>query len=87
MPPPLPKSSTLVAWLNCIDNSMYGCGIFIEIKLGKMKWLLVGGYNPLKAKISYFLNHVSQQLDRFFSTYENFLILGDLNSTVFETDM
>ena len=62
-------------------------GIFIELTLRKTKWLLMGGYNPQKSNISYFLSHVSKQLDIFLPTYENILILGDLNSSISENEM
>ena len=35
-------------------------GLFIEIKLRKSKWILFGGYNPMKTRISYFLDHVGK---------------------------
>ena len=31
--------------------------IFIELNLKNNKWLIMGGYNPHKANISYFLSH------------------------------
>ena len=31
--------------------------IFVEINLRKRKWLIIGGYNPDKAKICNFLNY------------------------------
>ena len=62
-------------------------GIFIEITIYKTKWLVMGGYNPHKDTISYFLNHVSKELDTFFSSSENILLLGDFNSTMSEKEM
>ena len=47
----------------------------------------MGGYNPHKDIISYFLNHVSKELDTFLPYYENIFLLGDFNSTLFEKDM
>ena len=35
----------------------------------------------------YFLSHVGKQLDKFLPTYENMLILGDFNSTIYEKEM
>ena len=61
--------------------------IFIQVTLRKTKWLIIGGYNPNKAGISYFLRHVSKQLDKLLGEYENILILGDFNSTILESDM
>ena len=47
----------------------------------------MGGYNPHKDNISYFLNKVGDELDKMLSSYENILLLGDFNSTVLETNM
>ena len=62
-------------------------GIFLELMMGKTKWLIMGGYNPHKDNISYFLNKVGDELDKMLSSYENILLLGDFNSTVLETNM
>ena len=62
-------------------------GIFIEINLRKTKWVLFGGYNPKKERISYFLNHVGQSLDKYIGNYDNILLLGDYNSEVIEEKM
>ena len=61
--------------------------IFIEITIRKVKYLIMGAYNPHKDKISYFLKHVSEELDKFLSSYENIILLGDFNSSVSERDM
>ena len=57
-------------------------GIFLEIKLRKTKWLLMGGYNLSQHTISSFLNHVSENLDKCLPNYDNFILLGDFNSPV-----
>ena len=57
-------------------------GIFLEINLRKTKWLLMGGYNPSQHTISKFLNHVSKTLDKCLPIYDNFLLIGDFNSSV-----
>ena len=62
-------------------------GIFLEIKLRKTKWLLMGGYNPNKQTISYFLEHVSNNLDKHMGNFDNFLLIGDFNSTMLEKQM
>ena len=62
-------------------------GIFIEITIHKNKWLIIGGYNPHKDNISYFLNNIGKELDKFLPSYENILILGDFNSTMLEKEM
>ena len=62
-------------------------GIFIEITLGKTKWLIMGGYNPHKDTTSYFLSHISKELDKFLPSYDNILLMGDFNSCVSENAM
>ena len=37
--------------------------IFLEITLRKRKWLLIGGYNPEKSKISNFVDCIENKLD------------------------
>ena len=62
-------------------------GIFIEINIRKVKWILMGGYNPHRESISYFLRHVSYGLDKFLANYDNILLLGDFNSNMSEEPM
>ena len=62
-------------------------GIFIELMMGKNKWLIMGGYNPHKDNIPYFLSKLGDELDKFLLSYDNILLLGDFNATVFEDDM
>ena len=62
-------------------------GLFIEIKLRNMKYVLVAGYNPHKDVITYFLTHIGNTLDKLLGDYHNILILGDFNSTVTEPSM
>ena len=62
-------------------------GIFIEIRVRKIRWLIMGGNNPNKECISYFLSHVSRELDKLLANYENFLILGDFNSVTSDKSM
>ena len=61
--------------------------LLIEIKLRHKKYIIVAGYNPHKEMISYFLTHVGRTLDKLIGTYDNILILGDLNSTQVEPSM
>ena len=62
-------------------------GIFISLKIRTSKWLIFGGYNPDKKKISSFLEHVSKEIDKFLPKYENILMLGDFNSEMCEKEM
>lgn len=60
---------------------------FLEMRIRQSKWLIVGGYNPHKDNISYFLNHIGRELDKYLAKYEKLLLLGDWNSAVTEKDM
>ena len=52
----------------------------IEINIRRKKWLLVCTYNPNKNLISNHLEEIGKNLDNFFWKYDNFILLGDLNS-------
>ena len=54
--------------------------IFIELNLKNNKWLLMGGYNPHKDNISYFLSHISKEIDANMNNYDNLILLGDFNA-------
>ena len=60
---------------------------FLELRIRQSKWLIVAGYNPHKKKISYFLENISKELDKYLPHYENLLMIGDWNSAVTETEM
>ena len=51
----------------------------IEINIRK-KWLLVGTYNSNKNLISNHLKEIGKNLDNYSSKYDNFILLGDINS-------
>ena len=53
---------------------------YIEINIRKKKWLLVGTYNLNKNLISNHLKEIGKNLDNYSSKYDNFILLGDLNS-------
>ena len=61
--------------------------VFIEIRLGKVKWLLGNFYNPCKNQISSNLHYLSIAIDHYFPQYDNILILGDFNSEMSEVPM
>ena len=61
--------------------------LFIEINLRKTKYILIGGYNPRKESISYFLNHVGKELDKLLVIYDNILLLGDMNASEYNSSM
>ena len=62
-------------------------GLFIEINLFKIKWLIGGFYNPNKLYIEDFLKDVGNCLDIYLNSYENLIIMGDLNSEITERAM
>ena len=61
--------------------------VFLELRIRQSKWLVIAGYNPHKNKISYFLENISKELDKFLPNYENILVIGDWNSAVTEKEM
>ena len=44
-------------------------------------------YNPAKSNISSHLRMVGKSLDSYMSSYDNFLVIGDLNSEISEMAM
>ena len=62
-------------------------GIFLELNLRKTKWPLMGGCDPNKHTISYFLNYISKNLDKRMGNYDNFILLGDFNLMIIESQM
>ena len=54
-------------------------GIFVEISLRKKKWLLCCSYNPQKSNIAKHLKNICMTLKKLSATYENLILLGDLN--------
>ena len=70
------KSHTLPGDTECI---------FIELNIRRKYWLLMGGYNPKKESISYFLDRISKVMDKYMGKYENMILLGDFNASVTES--
>ena len=61
-----------------IDNSYEA--FYIEINVRKKKWLIGCTYNPKHSLISSHLDQLGRYLDRYLTTYDNFLLLGDMNA-------
>ena len=57
---------------------------FVEVNIWKKKWLLGCSYNPLKNNMSNHLHHLNKVLDVYLKSFDNILIMGDLNSEVCE---
>ena len=54
-------------------------GFYIEINLHNDKWLINCSYNPHKNMIGNHLRALSEKLDIYSSSYNNFIILGDFS--------
>ena len=62
-------------------------GFFVELNLRKKKILMCCSYNPAKSNISSHLSMVGRSLDSYMSSYDNFFVIGDLNSEISEMAM
>ena len=62
-----------------LNFDMSNESVYIEINIRK-KWLLVGTYNSNKNLISNHLKEIDKNLDNYSSKYDNFILLGDINS-------
>ena len=54
-------------------------GFYVEINLHNDKWLINCSYSPHKNMIRNHLRALSEKLDIYSSSYNNFIILGDFN--------
>ena len=54
-------------------------GFFIEINVRKKKWLVGCSYNPKTSSILTHLENIGRCLNKTLSTYDNFILLGDMN--------
>ena len=54
-------------------------GMFIEINLRKIKWLLFGTYHRPRQNDLYYFDKVSNALDTYSNVYDKFLLAGDFN--------
>ena len=68
--------------LNLLDKGTE-C-IAAEMRLGKMKWLILGIYNPNKTLIKQHLAALEKNLCHYMPNYDNFVILGDFNCEIKE---
>ena len=62
-------------------------GFYVEINLQKKKWLLCCSCNPNKNAIKNHLEILYKGLALYSSKYENFIVLGDLNIGMVNSDM
>ena len=59
---------------------------FVEIDLKKKKWLLCCSYNSHKNSLPTHIDFLRRELDLHFSNYENFILLGDFNSEIADSN-
>ena len=55
---------------------------FVEINLRSRKWLLSCSYSPKTNLIAFHLQCIGRGIDFYSSKYDNFIVLGDLNTEV-----
>ena len=60
---------------------------FVEVNIRKKKWLLSCSYNPHKSNISNHLHHLNKGLHVYLKSYDNILIMGDINSEFSENGL
>ena len=62
-------------------------GFFLELNLRKKKMLMCCSYSTAKSNISSHLSIVGRSLDSYISSYDQFLVIGDINSEIGEMAM
>ena len=61
-------------------------GIFIELNFRKHKLLVLGTYRPPYSDKQVYFNSISNSLDLYLTKYEKFVLLGDFNVNMNNTD-
>eukprot|EP00794_Sanderia_malayensis_P000652 gene652-1320_t len=61
--------------------------VLLEINIRKQKWLVITIYRPPNQDLKYFLEHLSEILDRYKKNYENVVVLGDFNAEFGDKNM
>ena len=56
--------------------------LLLEISLKSRKWIIIGLYKPPSLNEKYFLENLSNLLNRLACHYENIILIGDFNLTV-----
>ena len=62
-------------------------GFFVELNLREKKILMRCSYNPAKSNISSHLSIAGKSMGSYMSCYDNFPVIGDLNSEISEIAM
>ena len=55
-------------------------GIFVELNLRKMKWLLFASYHPPSQSDEYFFHRVKKGFDMYSKFYERYMLIEDFNA-------
>ena len=53
--------------------------VLIEVHLKQGKLLVVSIYTPPDQKLAYFLSSITDLIDHYLKTYEDFIVIGDFN--------
>ena len=61
--------------------------MFFELNLRSKKWLFCCSYNPHKSLIKEQLKELTKAIQFFSKTYDNFMLMGDYNAPVDETNI
>ena len=61
--------------------------LFVDIAIGKTKWLFCCLHNTHKNMITYLLQEIGKDLEFSTSNYEKILLMGDFNSKMSEASM
>ena len=75
------KTSLVRFWRNTLLKNLHNF-FFVEIKVRSKKWLLSCLYNPNANLIADYLNCIGRGINFYTSKYDNFIVLGDLNTEV-----
>ena len=65
--------------LEVIEDSKLIEDFYVGINLDNNKWLQNCSYDPHKNMIGNHLHALSEKIDMYSSSYDNFIILGDFN--------
>ena len=61
--------------------------LFVEIVIGKIKWLFCCLHNTYKSMITYHLKEIGKGLEFYTTYYEKILLMDDFNSEISEASM
>ena len=66
--------------INNFDIGVGTEGIFVELNFRKSKWLLLAAYKPPDVSKVNCFDNITKALDFYSNTYENVIVMGDLNT-------